>query len=257
MTSARTITAQGPLRARSRSLTQKGPARELIRFTPARRNPSTYFSPNSSSRVGLCNVVKTAVSMGVHRADGGSLLTAAESPASPATAARRRSAVLHARHGECVADDDGRRVRHRRRRRHLLPARSDRSRSPSEWRGCPLRAARLSPGAPGCGGRSCHLHPAWCAAPVRYGQGDGVTRERRLSAAGRQDGTANSFDFAAFGGYTPTLTGYVSMFNPSGPVTHPMVGFASCYRAGGGGEECPGQSSALTPARSGSEPRVS
>jgi membrane peptidoglycan carboxypeptidase len=53
-------------------------------------------------------------------------------------------------------------------------------------------------------------------------------------------GTANSFDFAAFGGYTPRLAGYVSMFNPTGPVTHPMVGNASCYRSSSGSPDCPG-----------------
>jgi membrane peptidoglycan carboxypeptidase len=71
-------------------------------------------------------------------------------------------------------------------------------------------------------------------------RGDGVIRGGVYVPQAGKTGTANSFDFAAFGGYTPHLAGYVSMFNPSGPVTHPMVGYASCYRGGGGGENCPG-----------------
>ncbi|PZS37128.1 MAG: hypothetical protein DLM62_20855, partial [Pseudonocardiales bacterium] len=44
------------------------------------------------------------------------------------------------------------------------------------------------------------------------------------------------FDFAAFGGYTPDLAGYVSVFNPLDPVKFPMQGTpGSCYRLG-----CPG-----------------
>jgi membrane peptidoglycan carboxypeptidase len=71
-------------------------------------------------------------------------------------------------------------------------------------------------------------------------KGDGVTRAGVSVPQAGKTGTANSFDFAAFGGYTPRLAGYVSMFNPVGPVTHPMVGYASCYRSAGGGEDCPG-----------------
>ena len=54
-------------------------------------------------------------------------------------------------------------------------------------------------------------------------------------AAGKT-GTSDNFDFAAFGGYTPDLAGYVSAFNPIDPVKFPMEGTGSCYRLG-----CPGQ----------------
>ena len=40
-------------------------------------------------------------------------------------------------------------------------------------------------------------------------------------AAGKT-GTSDNFDFAAFGGYTPDLAGYVSVFNPLDPVKYPM-----------------------------------
>ena len=42
-------------------------------------------------------------------------------------------------------------------------------------------------------------------------------------AAGKT-GTSDNFDFAAFGGYTPDLAGYVSVFNPIDPVKFPMEG---------------------------------
>jgi membrane peptidoglycan carboxypeptidase len=71
-------------------------------------------------------------------------------------------------------------------------------------------------------------------------RGDGVTRGGVYVPQAGKTGTANSFEFAAFGGYTPHLAGYVSMFNPVGPVTHPMTGDASCYRSASGSADCPG-----------------
>ncbi|MGH3305198.1 MAG: penicillin-binding transpeptidase domain-containing protein, partial [Streptosporangiaceae bacterium] len=71
-------------------------------------------------------------------------------------------------------------------------------------------------------------------------RGDGVRRDGVYVPQAGKTGTANAFDFAAFGGYTPKLAGYVSMFNPVGPVTHPMIGAAACFRSASGGADCPG-----------------
>jgi membrane peptidoglycan carboxypeptidase len=71
-------------------------------------------------------------------------------------------------------------------------------------------------------------------------RGDGVRRNGSYVPQAGKTGTANGFDFAAFGGYTPKLAGFVSMFNPVGPVTHPMVGDAACFRSAAGGADCPG-----------------
>jgi membrane peptidoglycan carboxypeptidase len=62
-----------------------------------------------------------------------------------------------------------------------------------------------------------------------------------LPTAGKT-GTANNAQYVAFAGFTPRLVGYVSMFNPVDPVTHPMTGTDSCFRAApneGGGLDCP------------------
>jgi membrane peptidoglycan carboxypeptidase len=49
-------------------------------------------------------------------------------------------------------------------------------------------------------------------------------------AAGKT-GTSDNFAYAAFGGYTPDLTGYVSVFYPLGPNTDTMQYYPrSCYR---------------------------
>jgi membrane peptidoglycan carboxypeptidase len=64
--------------------------------------------------------------------------------------------------------------------------------------------------------------------------------------AAAKTGTSNGGYYAAFGGYTPRLAGYVSVFNPIDPTTPAgaMLGNNSCYRENpisGGGEACPGQ----------------
>ena len=48
--------------------------------------------------------------------------------------------------------------------------------------------------------------------------------------------------YAAFAGYTPSLVGYVSVFNPISPTVHyTMGGSASCYQLEYGGLDCPGE----------------
>jgi membrane peptidoglycan carboxypeptidase len=75
--------------------------------------------------------------------------------------------------------------------------------------------------------------------PAGTAYGHGIGRP----AAGKT-GTGNSGFFAAFAGYTPTLAGYVSVFNPVGQTStaDEMVGAGSCYRYyPGGTQDCPGQ----------------
>ena len=208
-------------------------------YTGTTQSINVFFA-QLEQKVGLCNVVRTAVSMGVHRANGGSLLNGVGKPGSPTY--------------QPPADD--------------LPSFTLGSVNVSPMT---MAAAYATVAAGGIycqpvaidkinapGGRTlptpqagCHrVMSAGVAAAATYilegvltsgtAKGDGITRGGAYVPQAGKTGTANSFDFAAFGGYTPKLAGYVSMFNPVGPVTHPMVGYASCYRSAGGGEDCPG-----------------
>src|SRR5580704_10418465 len=176
-------------------------------------------------KVGMCNVVRTAAALGVTRADGKSL--------------------LKWDHGQPPADD--------------LPSFTLGSVNVSPMsmaaayatvaaRGmycAPVAVARIITGT---GARlpvekpHCHQAiPAGVADAANYvlqsvltvgtAAGLGIGRP----AAGKT-GTSDNFDFAAFGGYTPALAGYVSVFNPIDPVKFPMSGTGSCYREG-----CPGE----------------
>ncbi|MGH3070259.1 MAG: penicillin-binding transpeptidase domain-containing protein, partial [Streptosporangiaceae bacterium] len=176
-------------------------------------------------KVGLCNVVKTAAALGVTRADGKSL--------------------LKWDHGQPPADD--------------LPSFTLGSVNVSPMsmaaayatvaaRGvycAPTAVARIISGT---GARlpvekpRCHQAvPAGVADAANYilqsvltvGTAGGLGIGR--PAAGKT-GTSDNFDFAAFGGYTPDLAGYVSVFNPVDPVKFPMSGTGSCYRVGCSGQ---------------------
>jgi membrane peptidoglycan carboxypeptidase len=53
--------------------------------------------------------------------------------------------------------------------------------------------------------------------------------------------SGNGTPFAAFGGYTSNLVGYVSVFNPVSPTRYTMTGYSACYQLEYGGLECPGE----------------
>jgi membrane peptidoglycan carboxypeptidase len=194
------------------------------------------FYAHLEQKVGLCNVVQTAASLGVTFVNGGSLLkndsalgqvsadnvpsfTLGAVPVSPMSMAAAYATVA-ARGTYCtpvaitkITDSNG----------ASLPVES----------------------------AGCHqvLSPQIADAANYVLQGvltaNGATAAGRginVPAAGKT-GTANGGFYAAFAGYTPTLAGYVSVFNPTHPTTSgAMVGQNDCYRedpAFGGGQDCP------------------
>src|SRR5215470_7640639 len=191
-------------------------------------------------KVGLCNVVHTAVDMGLTRADGNSLLKSSGgedsadnipsftlgsvnvSPLSMAAA----YATVAARGKYCapvaigkIADNTGKSL--------------------------PVPSA------------SCHqVFPAVVADAVNYILQGVLTSGTAAPPAGpgglfgRQaagkTGTSNvegggGTPYAAFAGYTPNLVGYVSVFNPISPTGRTMTGTTACYRTESGGQDCPGE----------------
>jgi membrane peptidoglycan carboxypeptidase len=53
--------------------------------------------------------------------------------------------------------------------------------------------------------------------------------------------SGNGTPFAAFAGYTTSLVGYVSVFNPKSPTKYTMTGESACYQQENGGQDCPGE----------------
>jgi len=203
------------------------------------------FYAKLEQRVGLCSVVRTAVSMGDHRADGGSLLRPAGKPRTPGYQPPADDVPSFTLGSVDVSP--------------MTMAAAYASVAAGGVYCRPVAVARITaPGASAAVVRQLPVASAGChrvfsaavAAAATYilrgvltsgtAKGDSVTRKGGVVPQAGKTGTANSYDFAAFGGYTPKLAGFVSEFNPAGPVGHPMAGNASCYRAPGGGKDCPG-----------------
>jgi membrane peptidoglycan carboxypeptidase len=195
---------------------------------------NVYFA-QLEKQVGLCNVVKTAVDMGMTRADGHSLLkpddgqlsadnypsfTLGSVNVSPMSMAAAYASV--AAGGMYCAPD-------------VL----------TKIVTVTGQQLKLQP-------ESCHrdMSRAVAAAANYILQGvlvSGTAAGRSIGrpAAGKT-GTANTGYYAAFAGWTPTLAGYVSVFNPLDPTTGGvMLGSNSCFRQVGlgatGALSCPGQ----------------
>jgi len=211
----------------------EGPGKGIATLYNGTTQSINVFFAHLEQKVGLCNVVKTAVSMGMTRVDGSSLLkrdrrlgalpaddlpgfTLGEVPVSPMSMAAAYASVA-AKGIYCrpiaitsIVDQHG----------HQLPV------------------------------ASAHCHRAFPAAVANAANyilqgvlttgtaaGQGIGRP----AAGKT-GTSDGGYYAAFAGYTPTLAGYVSVFNPNNPTgSGAMVGSNSCYRAVSGSLDCPGQ----------------
>jgi membrane peptidoglycan carboxypeptidase len=194
---------------------------------------NVYFA-HLEQQVGLCNVVKTAVDMGMTRADGKSLLqsdgpgqysadnfpsfTLGSVNVSPMSMAAAYASVA-ARGWYCapkaitkIVTDSG-------------------------------KALRLQPD-------SCHRDMSQAVADAANYILQGVLETG--TAAGRgigrpaaaKTGTANGGYYAAFAGYTPSLVGYVSVFNPIDPTSPAgaMLYPNACFRdVGEDVPSCPGQ----------------
>jgi membrane peptidoglycan carboxypeptidase len=190
-------------------------------------------------KIGLCNVVKTAASMGVHRADGRSLLKAVGKP-------------FHAGYQESADSIPSFTLG----AVNVSPMSMAGAYATVAARGIyckPVAIDRIVTS----GGKNLPVESAGChrvfsravadaATHILEGVITSGTAASPSRAIGRpaaaKTGTANAGNYAAFGGYTPTLAGYVSVFNPVNP-TNPageMLGVHACYRELSGGMSCPG-----------------
>jgi membrane peptidoglycan carboxypeptidase len=209
---------------------------QLINDSPSEKGAFTLYTATAQSvniyyamlerKVGLCNVVKTAVALGVTRADGRSLLQwdgpsqppADDLPAftlgavnvSPMSMAEAYATVA-ARGVSCTP----------------IAVAEILSRTGAQL---PVQKPHCHQAIPvGIADAASYVLQGVISSGTAVGLGIG------RPAAGKT-GTSDNFDYAAFGGYTPDLAGYVSVFNPVDPVRYPMSGIGSCFREG-----CPGE----------------
>jgi membrane peptidoglycan carboxypeptidase len=199
---------------------------------------NTFFA-QLEKKVGLCNVVHTAAALGVHRADGLSIWQGVGNPSSPnyqPPADQLPSFTLGSVNVSPMTMAAA----------YATVAARGIYCSPVALESITTDTGKSLP-VPSAG---CHRAiPAGIADAVSYilqgvltdgtATGDGINRP----AAGKT-GTGNGPHYVDFGGYTPSLASYSSVFDPTDPIDNPMVGLQSCYRSppyDGGGQDCPGE----------------
>ena len=199
------------------------------------------FYAHLEQKVGLCNVVKTAASLGLTRADGKSLFSPDGKP--------------HTAGYQYPADDTPSFTLGS---VYVSPLQMANAYATVAANGIYCNPIAINQVLTSSGkslpvmGAACHrVLSADVAEAANYilqgvlvspgtAAGRGINRP-----AAAKTGTANSGYYAAFAGYTPHLAGYVSVFNPIDPTTGgKMIGEDSEYRENpqtGGGLADPGQ----------------
>jgi membrane peptidoglycan carboxypeptidase len=187
---------------------------------------NAYYA-NLEQRVGLCNVVKTAASLGLRRFDGKSLFVTDRTPLSVQEPADGLASFTLGSVNVSPMSMAGAYATVAARGIYCHPI-AIRSIVTTSGRRLPVESAH------------CHRVLSTAVADAANYILQGVMQSGTgapdaipgLPEAGKT-GTANGAIYVAFAGYTPRLAGYVSMFNPVGPQKYPMVGYpGSCYRAG-------------------------
>lgn len=191
------------------------------------------FFAQLEQKVGLCNVVKTAASLGLHSADGkplfqraGRMPPADDLPSFTLGSGAYVSPMSMAAAYATVAS----------RGIYCKPVAIE-SIVTNTGSHLPVESA------------NCHRALSTAVADAANHILQGVLVSPGTAAglgigrpAAAKTGTANGGSFAAFAGYTPTLAGYVSVFNPNNQFTYgAMVGARACYRLVDGAQDCPGQ----------------
>jgi membrane peptidoglycan carboxypeptidase len=176
------------------------------------------FYATLESRVGLCNVVKTAVSLGMTRADGISLL--------------RRDRNMTPGHRESVDNDPSFTLGSV----DVSPMNMAAAYATLAARGRYCKPIAIT-AIIGPGGKRLPVEPINCHRAISKAVADaanyvfqgvlrppgtGYNRGIGIPAAAKT-GTANGGHYAAFAGYTPLLCGYVSVFNPRYPTIGPCL----------------------------------
>jgi membrane peptidoglycan carboxypeptidase len=216
----------------------EGPGTGTYSFYTGTTGSINVFFAHLEQKVGLCNTVKTAVNLGMTRADGTSLLapdgsqppaddvpsfTLGVEPVSPMSMAAAY-AVPAANGIYCkpvvltkIVDGSGK----------SLPV-------PSA--GCHRVISTEVAQA------TNYILQGVFTYPNGTAYGSGLANYQAAGKTGTSNvANNNGTPYAAFAGYTTKLVGYVSVFNPTYPATYTMTNMSACYQGEYGGQNCPSE----------------
>jgi membrane peptidoglycan carboxypeptidase len=209
-------------------------------YTGTTQSVNTFYA-NLEKKVGLCNVVKTAAALGMHRADGSSLLQYdpkqnADGPANPADDIPSFTLGSVAVSPLSMA---GAYATMAARGKYCAPIGITRITSET-GNSLPVPSANCHQAiSPDVADAVNYILQGVLTAPGATGAGLGIGRPAAGKTGTSNVESGNGTPYAAFAGYTPTLAAYVSVFNPISGTGHPMGGTTACYRSSSGGETCP------------------
>jgi membrane peptidoglycan carboxypeptidase len=223
--------AEGPGSASTQSL-----------YTGTTQSVNVFYA-QLERRVGLCNVVKTAASMGMTRVDGSSLLSPDKiSPRETLPAADDIPSFTLGSVGVSPLSMAAAYATVANRGTYCAPVAIDKIVTDT--------GRKLSVPSAGCH-RAMSSDVADAVNYILQGVLTSGTAANVGGLSGRESagktGTSNvengfGTPYAAFAGYTTGLVGYVSVFNPISPTVHDTMGGShSCYRLEFGGLSCPGE----------------
>lgn len=217
----------------------EGPGTTTDSLYTGTTNSINVFYATLEKKVGLCNVVRTAANLGVTRADGTSLLAADGSTPSADNFPSFTLGSVYVSPLSMAAAYAAMAARGT----YCTPVAID-------------KIVTDSGGTLSVPSAACHRAiPAAIADAVNYVLQGVLTSGTAANVgpiAGRQTAgktgtsnvaTGNGTPYAAFAGYIPSLTGYVSVFYPEAPTSpkHVMGGLNACYRLESGAQNCGGE----------------
>ena len=223
--------AEGPQSASTQSL-----------YTGTTQSVNVFYA-ELEKRVGLCNVVKTAVSMGMTRVDGTSLLSSDNTPLGTLNSADNIPSFTLGSVGVSPLSMAAAYATVAARGTYCAPVAIDQIVTDT--------GSKLSVPSAGChqvlstdvADAVNYILQGVLVSPGTAATVGGLNGREAAGKTGTSN-VANGFGtpYAAFAGYTPSLVGYVSVFNPISPTVHDtMGGSASCYQLEFGGLACPGE----------------
>jgi membrane peptidoglycan carboxypeptidase len=215
----------------------EGPGKSTDSLYTGTTNSINVFYAELEKKVGLCNVVHTAVDLGMTRADGTSLLSA---DGGQAAADNYPSFTLGSVNVAPLSMAAA----------YATVAARGRYCSPVAIN----KIVTASGGTMAVPSANCHQAiSSDVADAVNYilqgvlttgtaGQIGGLAGREAAGKTGTSNVANNDgTPYAAFAGYTPNLVGYISVFNPVSPTVDTMGGQSSCYRLESGLLSCPGE----------------
>ena len=219
----------------------EGPGTTTDSLYTGTTNSINVFFAHLEQKVGLCNVVKTAIKLGLTRADGSSLLQSEGCDSKGVCAQYAADDTPSFTLGTVNVSPMSMAAA------YAVPASGGTYCAPIVLNAIVTAGGQRLP-VPSAG---CHRAiPREVAEAVNYilqgvlTSGTGAGLELANYQAAGKTGTSNvaghdGTPFAAFAGYTNSLVGYVSVFNPTSPTKYTMSGYTACFQLEGGGQDCP------------------